>query len=95
MTPPANERSNNIHFESKKCKCRTGSMQVNKFLCLSILLPLEKKTAAKSDYRIGRMTNIFYDTVSSVKLIFPLTFSFSSCTVVFVFDIYHTADVEK
>ena len=28
MTPPANERSNNIHFESKKyTECRTGSIR--------------------------------------------------------------------
>ena len=40
MTPPGNERSNNIHFESKKyTECRTGSIRdLNKFLCLSFLL---------------------------------------------------------
>ena len=28
MTPPMNERSNNIHFESKKyTECRTGSIR--------------------------------------------------------------------
>ena len=39
------KKSNDIHCESKKCQCRTGSMQVNKFLCLSILLPLASKNS--------------------------------------------------
>ena len=57
----------------KKCQCRTGSIQVNKFLCLSILLLWHPKKGTKSDYCIGGIKALYHSPPQRLLLGTPVT----------------------